>query len=85
RKIAVAGAGCGKKVDGFPNEPSPCHFHLANIETMKKLLIFPLLLFSSTHLASAEPTHEKKEILGRSYMCDFGKYGVVTIDTRDPG
>ncbi|CAI8748745.1 hypothetical protein EMIT0158MI4_130095 [Burkholderia ambifaria] len=81
----MAGAGCGKKVDGFPNEPSPCHFHLANIETMKKLLIFPLLLFSSTHLASAEPTHEKKEILGRSYMCDFGKYGVVTIDTRDPG
>jgi hypothetical protein len=27
---------------------------------------------------------EKKLMLGRSYVCHFGKYGEVTIDTRDP-
>ncbi|WP_412021443.1 hypothetical protein [Burkholderia cepacia] len=54
---------------------------------MKKTLstIFTLLLLFSMHLASAESVHEKRVILGRSYICHFGQFGVVTIDTRDPG
>lgn len=55
---------------------------------MKKILrwIFVLSLFALVHFACAdEPTHERRAILGRSYICHFGKYGVVTIDTRDPG
>lgn len=54
---------------------------------MKKTLvaIFALLILCSMHLASAESIHGKKVILGRSYICHFVKYGVVTIDTRDPG
>ncbi|WP_157655417.1 hypothetical protein [Burkholderia ubonensis] len=47
--------------------------------------IFASLLLLSTHFASAESTHEKKVVLGRTYVCHFGKYGVVAIDTRDPG
>ncbi|WP_175759545.1 hypothetical protein [Burkholderia ambifaria] len=54
---------------------------------MKKTLaaVLSLLLLFSMHLASAESIYGKKAILGHSYICHFGKYGVVTIDTRDPG
>ncbi|WP_174525070.1 hypothetical protein [Burkholderia glumae] len=54
---------------------------------MKKtfLTIFALLLSISWNAASAESTHEKQAISGKTYTCQFGKYGVVTIDTRDPG
>jgi hypothetical protein len=47
--------------------------------------IFTVLLFSSTHLATAKLADEKEAVLGRSYVCHFGRYGMVTIDTRDPG
>ncbi len=41
------------------------------------------LLFAESALADAGSAN--KPTLGRSYVCNFGLYGVVTIDTRDPG
>ncbi len=57
------------------------------IRQMKKTLstIFTLLIFLSCNAASAGSTHESRPIPGNSYVCQFGQYGVVTIDTRDPG
>ncbi|WP_124095986.1 hypothetical protein [Burkholderia gladioli] len=47
--------------------------------------ILSLLFFIPLNSASAKSTHEKQATPGKSYVCQFGKYGVVVIDTRDPG
>ncbi|MBU9562935.1 hypothetical protein KTE54_19815 [Burkholderia multivorans] len=55
--------------------------------TMKRIfaVIFSLFIILATTSAPAKSIHENKPVFGKSYICHFGKYGIVTIDTRDPG
>jgi hypothetical protein len=48
-------------------------------------LIAALFFFFFANSTSIAAGSGKKVILGHSYVCHFGKYGQVTIDTRDPG
>lgn len=48
-------------------------------------IIFSSFILFSWTSTLAESTHEKQATPGKSYICQFGKYGVVVIDTRDPG
>ncbi|MGF6605490.1 hypothetical protein OKW45_000390 [Paraburkholderia sp. WSM4175] len=54
---------------------------------MKKLLKSILLasLLFATYPLFADSSNHIRAILNHSYICHFGRYGVVTIDTRDPG
>lgn len=69
------------------NLMATCVKLIFEVNRMKRSLaiIFTLFILLSTHLALAESVSGRKVRLGHSYVCHFGKYGVVTIDTRDPG
>ncbi|CAB3753724.1 hypothetical protein LMG29660_02188 [Burkholderia puraquae] len=49
---------------------------------MKKSLV---VIFASSFLVLTHPVLAASVSTGRSYVCHFGKYGEVKIDTRDPG
>src|ERR1700743_1828834 len=52
----------------------------------KALKSISVAIFSlAAHLALAASTVDKQITQSHSYICHFGKYGVVTIDTRPPG
>lgn len=54
---------------------------------MKKLpkIMSIVLFFFAACPAFAASVGDSKIVLNHTYICHFGRYGVVTIDTRSPG